>query len=117
MENDSRVVTLTGKQYRYVNTIPILASVRYHWGDYDGVRFFGGLSSGLYYMDRRVEMGLFASDTETGQFGIAPTAGLLVPASSGGGLQIECQYHNVFESNKGDSFSYFNFNVGFTWGF
>lgn len=117
METGSRIVTLTGKQFRYINTIPILASARYHWGDYDGIRFFGGLSSGLYYVDRRVEMGLWATDTETGQFGIAPSAGLLFSNGSNGGFHIECQYNNIFESGKGDSFSYFDFNVGFNWGF
>jgi len=117
LEQGNNIVTLTGKQFRYVNTVPILASARYHWGDKNGLRVFGGLSAGLYYVDRRVEMGLFASDNETGQFGIAPTAGILFPSYGNAGFHIECQYNNAFESRNGDSFSYLDFNVGFSWGF
>lgn len=117
LEEGNNIITLTGKQFRYVNTVPILASARYHWGDEDGLRVFGGLSAGFYYVDRRVEMGLFATDTETGQFGIAPTAGILFPSYGSAGFHIEFQYNNAFESRKGDAFSYLDLNLGFSWGF
>lgn len=117
IENGSSIITLTGKQYRYVNTVPVLASARYHWGDEEAIRLFAGLSAGFYYVDRRLEMGLFAVNTETGQFGIAPSAGLLFPSYGNVGFQLECQYNNAFESRNGDAFSYFDFNVGLNWGF
>ena len=77
---NSNVYTITGNQYRYINTVPMLAIGRYYFTDNTtAVRPFVGLGIGTSWTERRLEVGQFASTISRWQFALAPEVGMYIP--------------------------------------
>lgn len=71
--------TISGKQFRYTNAFPILATAHLYLGTAGATRIFVGGGAGAYYMIDRLEIGLVALEEKNWRFGVAPEAGLLLP--------------------------------------
>jgi hypothetical protein len=67
-------VTLSGTQDRTINTFPILVTGHYYMGRDN--QFFVGLGGGLYYEERRFDIGIFSFDEEQWHWGVAPEIGI-----------------------------------------
>lgn len=114
-ENDEGVLTLSGKRFRFTNCIPILATAHYHLGEEGDVRPYIGLGVGAYYIEKRVEMGLYEVNTSKTHFGLSPSLGIVIPGYSDGVVHLGVQYHSAFASGDYDGVNSLAFNIGLGW--
>jgi len=107
---------ITSKQYRYLNAIPIQATGKYYFaGDDAVVRPFVGLAAGTYYMEKRIDNGLFSSRDKGWTFSLAPKAGLLVPLSFRTSLALSVDYSTSFKASDLPKQNWLGINIGFSW--
>lgn len=113
---DDATATISAKEFRFTNSVPLLLTSHYHWGDKGDARPYAGLGAGLYYITQRVEMGLYSVEDNTTRFGLSPTIGVILPAFYDASLNLGLQYHQAFGVDDYNPVSYLSFNIGLTWG-
>jgi len=108
--------TRTGTQYNYLNIWPALFTFNYFFG-YDGdVQPYLGAGIGTYYVKQRNQMGLFATNYDVWNFGLAPEVGVLIPLNLNSNFFINMKYNYGINGNDDvGNYSYLTFNVGFMW--
>ena len=102
---------VSGKQFRYVNSVPILANAYFYGGDQDGGRIFIGTGLGAYYVASRVEVGQIVIDNNNWHFGFAPEFGFDFPFGDSRAL-ISGTFNYVFNNEGTVNFSYAQLNIG-----
>lgn len=105
---------LSGEQFRYINTLPIMVNVHYYLGDAlpSAIRPFAGISVGTAPTKRRTEIGLFAIDDFNWHLALAPEAGVLIPIGTELDFFGAVKYNFALEANDSINYSYFNIQVG-----
>jgi hypothetical protein len=104
--------SISGTQYRYLNSYPVLLSWQYHFSPEDDYDFFVGLGTGLVRLKQEVDMGLFAIQDDAWQFVIRPEAGLIWNYSDYSALKFGVRYYGAFSDNDLPSRSYITTNIG-----
>jgi outer membrane protein len=107
-------VTATGRQYRYINTLPLLLNGHYYTGVEGDTRFYFGGGIGLSSIDQRTDIGLYQIDHSHWHFTVAPEVGVMVPLSYFNSLLIAAKYHYSPKADDSIDFSYLSLRVGFT---
>ncbi len=105
--------TLTGEQFRYLNSFPILVEGHYYTGDpYDSAaRFFAGGGIGVTPIQRRTEIGTISVDDTNWHFTIAPEIGVLFPLDDFG-IYVAANYNYALKVKETIDYSFLTFNVG-----
>lgn len=112
--NDN-IYTITGNQYRYVNTVPIMAVGRYYFTDNTtAVRPFFGLGVGTRWTEKRLEIGQYTSTISRWQFTFAPEVGMYVPLNEQLALNFGAKYSYGTKASHGriPEFQSLTFSVG-----
>ncbi len=104
-----------GKQFRYINSFPIMMNAHYYTGFAGNLRPYVGLNAGLYYIERRMEIGIYFLDEDNWHFGRAPEAGLVFPLSWHARGFINARYNWAASSGGSGSINYWNFSIGAAW--
>lgn len=84
---------LTGYQFRYINAYSILLSGHKYLGEAGRARPFLGVKAGTYYIDQRMDVGLWRITDNNWHVGVAPELGFAIPMA--GNLQYESFYTTV----------------------
>jgi len=120
--DNSLNATFSGKQFRYTNAFPFLATAHLYLGTPGATRIFVGAGLGAYYMIDRLEIGLVALEEKNWRFGGAPEAGLLLPIGDIYGHQhilLAGKYNFVLgdKDDNGiyDEITWWEINLGITW--
>jgi len=109
--------SLTGKQYRYQNQVPLLAAANYFLKTDEKIRPFVGLGMGTMYSRRNTDMNLYTIEQEAWHFALRPEIGLLYSMSDMTSAYLGVKYYTGFKAGEFDtSQSYFAINVGFVFG-
>lgn len=109
------VYTITGNQYRYINTVPMLAIGRYYFTDGNtAVRPYVGLGLGTSWTEKRLEVGQFASTISRWQFAMSPEVGMYVPISNQFAFNFGAKYNYATKASHGrvPEIQSFTFNIG-----
>lgn len=109
------IYTITGNQYRYINTVPIMAIGRYYFTDSRAnVRPFLGLGLGTRWTEKRLEVGQYTSTISRWQFSFAPEVGMLVPVNDQLALNFGAKYSYGTKAAHGrvPEFQSFTFSIG-----
>ena len=103
--------TITGTQYHYINSLPILATFNYFIG---GGSFapFGGLGIGTTFNETRMEMGFNRLDMDVWHFTLAPELGAKLNATGEVSAYITARYNISFETKYSYTQSYLGLNFG-----
>ena len=110
-------LSITGVPYKYLNACPILFSAHYYTGTPDeGLRIFGGMGIGTYYINQRTDMGLWTSSEDHWHFGFAPEVGVLIPVGVSSNFVLSAKWNYAFKSGDSINFNWFGLNIGFTIG-
>lgn len=112
--NDN-IYTITGNQYRYINTVPIMAIGRYYFTDgRASVRPFVGLGLGTRWTEKRLEVGQYTSTISRWQFSFAPEVGMLVPINDQVAVNFGAKYSYGTKAAHGrvPEFQSFTFSIG-----
>lgn len=112
--NDA-IYTMTGNQYRYINTVPMLAIGRYYFTDENtSVRPFAGIGIGTSWTERRLELGQYASTISRWQFALAPEVGMYIPVNDQFAFNVGVRYDFATKAAHGrvPQVQAFSFNFG-----
>jgi len=111
-------VSLSGKQWRYSNLIPMLVSSTYQLKPGDSMNPYVGLGVGVMYSLRNTDMNLYTLEEDAWNFTLQPAVGVLIEASDVTKLNISARYTYGFEAGNelSGAQSYFSLNFGFTFG-
>jgi hypothetical protein len=115
VNGSNATVDVTGTQYRYINSFPVLAGVHMYLGRWGTTRLFAGAMGGGYIVERRTELGLFAVESQKWQWGLAPEVGLLLPLETSVAF-ISARYNYAFENGDDHpNHVYWSAQVGLGW--
>ena len=105
--------TVYGKQYRYINSVPIMATAHYYINDYeDNSQFYVGGGLGIVKIEQRTEFGTFGDDQQSWRFGFAPEVGVLLPINLKANVHLAVKYQFALKSGDYNEVSYLSFKIG-----
>jgi len=106
---------ISGDQFRYVNSWPILANVSYYFGKEGHARPYISGNVGTYIMEQQLEIGLYALSETNWHFGFAPEAGVAFPLHSNVSAFVNGRYNYALSAGSVDDQSYLSFSLGVAW--
>jgi outer membrane protein len=108
-------VSLSGKQYRYSNHWPILASGSYYLKPGETINPFVGLGIGTIYTLRNTNMNLYTVELDAWNFALQPQVGVQFSVDDATAITLIAKYNNAFQAGGelDTDQSYFTINLGF----
>ena len=106
---------ISGDQFRYVNSWPILANISYFFGKEGHARPYIAGNVGTYIMEHQLEIGLYAISETNWHFGFAPEAGIAIPLQSNATAFVNSRYNYALSAGSVDDQSYLSFSLGIAW--
>jgi len=116
-ESETSTSSITGKQFRYCSTVPMLASANYFILPGEKFNPYAGLGLGTIFNSSELDMGVWAFTSDTWHFALKPEIGAVIELSPGVGAIISGKYYAAFETSESKSRNYITANVGIAWGF
>src|SRR4029078_3508776 len=104
--------SISGVQYRYTNSVPILAGAKWVLKSHNNLVPYAGLALGTMYSDRSTDFGLYRISTDAWQFCVRPELGITFKSRNGPSLLLGAKYYAAFNSNDLDGQSFFTVNLG-----
>jgi hypothetical protein len=112
-------VSFTGTQDRTINSFPIMVGVHRYFGEERGTRPYVGLNAGGIVIIRTFAVGVYSTEEDSWDWGIAPEVGIVIPSRGGAGFLINARYNWSFTSQDlsgaDEDLTYWGLNVGFVW--
>ncbi|MEA1896559.1 MAG: outer membrane beta-barrel protein [Bacteroidota bacterium] len=105
--------SLTGKQFRYINSFPLTAGARYVMNPSSTFSPYFAAGLGAYKINERVDMGIYYNEDRIWHFGFYPEIGLFYDFAYNVGLNIYARYDYALKTKDASSYSYIAFGVGF----
>jgi hypothetical protein len=109
---------ITGKQFRYINSVPIMLGLHYYTAkDYHTQAFFG-LNAGAIGIEEKVNIGTFSLKDLSWHFGVAPEIGITMPLGYNSSITVSLKYNYAFSgsrsfSGSSSAYSYLSLSIGF----
>ena len=107
--------SISGVQYRYTNTVPIIANGRYIKTGGKAEPFVG-VGLGVLYVDRATDFGLYRISNDAWQFCVRPELGVMLKSDRGVTGLISAKYYSAFDSDNLSGQPYLSLNIGLLWG-
>lgn len=109
-----RTASLTGKQYRYTNSVPMVATGTYFLKPDNTICPFFSLGIGTIYTRRNTDMNLYTLEEEAWNFALVPEVGAQYNLGNGAAIHVSGKYNHGFKAgNELDAAqSYFSLNIG-----
>ncbi|AZQ64141.1 hypothetical protein EI427_18495 [Flammeovirga pectinis] len=112
---NSNGIIADGKQYRYMNIVPILAHANYYFNK-DGITNpYIGVGVGTYYINQRTEFGQWAVVEDNWHFGFAPEIGVIADVNPSIDMIFSVRYNYALKAGDSVDHSYLGINVGFVY--
>jgi opacity protein-like surface antigen len=106
--------TVSGMEFRYINSFPIMAKVNYYLGNIDGFNPYVGLGGGGLYVRQESQIGGLVLENNGWQPGLFPEAGFRI-ALPRINLALSARYHHGFGTSTLSQLSYLSANIGLVW--
>jgi outer membrane protein len=107
--------SLSGIQYRYQNSVPLLASADYQITSGSPLKPYLGLGIGTIYSERAIDMNLYRWEETTWQFALKGELGVLYDFSFHSSLKFAAKFYNGFKTETLDNQGYFSLSLGMLW--
>jgi len=104
--------SISGVQYRYTNSVPILAGAKWVLKSKNNLVPYAGLALGTMYSDRATDFGLYRISTDAWQFCVRPELGITFKSRNGPSAMLGVKYYSSFNSNDLDGQSFLTINLG-----
>lgn len=108
-------VDISGDQFRYVNSFPLLVNLSYFLGKQGGLRPYLGANVGGYVIEQRLELGLYAIEETNLHFGFAPEAGLAIPVQPNVAAVLSGRYNYALSAGFVEDQTYLSIGLGIAW--
>lgn len=106
--------TLSGRQFRYVNSFPLMIAADYYVNTGEDLVPFFGLGVGTIYNKRRTDMGIFQLEQDAWSLAFAPQVGFYYSVNRNNGIAVSAKYNLGLAAGDFDSSqSYLSLNIGF----
>jgi outer membrane protein W len=105
----------SGTQYRYLNSFPIMVNAHWYGGTMGRLRPYVGVNVGTYFIERRVEVGLFLFDDDNWHFGLAPEAGFTFPIGWRARGLFNARFNWAASAGGSGDITYWNLGFGIAW--
>jgi len=105
--------SVTGKQFRYINSFPLTAGARYVMNPSSTFSPYFAAGLGAYKINERVDMGIYYNEDRIWHFGFYPEIGLFYDFAYNVGLNVYARYDYAVKTKDASSYSYIAFGVGF----
>ena len=106
--------SISGVQYRFINTLPIMVNAHYYLGKDGALRPYAGLSIGTAYTEQRTDIGLYSIYAKGWGFAVQPEIGVVIPFGlTGTGLNVAGKFR--YTTKGGDTtipISFFTLAIG-----
>lgn len=109
---DGETRTAYGKQYRYINSFPLMGTMHYYFGEWDATRLYAGAGIGAQKIDQRTDFGIYTIDSRKWRFGFAPEVGVLIPVNFNSSLNLSAKYQYAVKAGDAEAVSYLSFKIG-----
>lgn len=107
--------SLTGKQYRYSNNIPMLATFTYFMSPDEFISPYATFGLGTMYVRRNTDMNLYTLEEEGWPLVIQPEIGIRFDTWPTVGTVVSLKYMHGFQAGDFDADqSYVSLNLGFS---
>jgi opacity protein-like surface antigen len=108
--------SLTGKQYRYQNSFPMLATATYFLKPEETLNPFVTLGIGTVYNRRNTDMNIYTLEQEAWNFALQPEAGFLYEIAENTAISISVKYYSGFKGGNEltEAQNYVSLNLGFS---
>ena len=108
-------VSLSGKQWRYSNHLPMMAAADYYLSPGETFNPFFGLGVGTMYSRRNTDMNHYTIELNSWHFAMQPQVGFLYTINYRSALSVAAKYCHGFQSGQIDApQGFFSLNLGFT---
>src|SRR5690606_38167018 len=104
--------TATGDRFRYLNTLPLLFTGKYHFSRYGAVTPHAGLGVGFYYMNQTTKFAGIDFIATDWKFGLQPEVGLGFELSSSTDFVVGATYNAAFNSKDINAQGYLGIQAG-----
>jgi hypothetical protein len=111
---------LTSTLFAYYWTIPIRVVADYFISPGSLIQPFIGLSTGVNYNERRLEVGFYYIDDKSWNYVIAPEAGLIIPLGKYAewGFSVKARYnYHVYSRDNFNGLQYLDVALGFSYSY
>lgn len=105
--------SLSGIQYRYSNSFPILVTAEYNLKPDDMLKPYANFGIGTMYTKRNTDMGMWTLEEKAWHFALKPEIGMLLEVKPGAAFKIAAKYYVGFKSGDLETQSYFSISGGF----
>lgn len=112
-ESTDGTATISGYQYRYLNSFPAHFTATYFLDNGGLVIPYGGLGIGIAYNLRNTDFGMFTIEEDAWQFSLRPEAGLLFDLSYNFAMKLNIRYVQSFKAKDLGAQNYLAFGAGF----
>ena len=108
---------VSGKQFRYLNVIPLMGGFAFHIPLGHGSRFWAGVNGGAAYFERVIDLGLNSYSLSDWQWGVQPHFGIAFGLGNDGtALFFDGRWNYFWERHGIPAQQYFSFGVGLLFG-
>jgi hypothetical protein len=105
--------TISGVQYRYTNSVPILAETKFYpTSSKKTAQSYLGIGVGTLYVNRSTDFGLYRITNEAWQFCVRPEVGVSFKIEPGLRAFTGVKYYMAFNSSDLDGQSFLSANIG-----
>lgn len=106
--------SLSGKQFRYANTVPLLFSADYYFSPEERFNPYVGLGVGTVYNNRTTDMGVFRFEQDSWNFAFQPQVGMFYELGTNSGVSLAVKYNYGLDAGEIDGAqSYLSVNLGY----
>jgi outer membrane protein W len=107
--------SLTGKQFRYSNQVPLVATVTYFADPEEAMNPFVSFGLGTMYTRRNTDMNFYTLEEEAWNLLLQPEIGFQMALQEGVALALSVKYNYGLEAGSeiSNAQSYFALNIGF----
>lgn len=105
-------ITITGTQNKYINTVPVHATVVRYIGE-EKLKYTLGLGIGTSWTEKVMDIGTFNITDSQWQFSFAPEVGVIYNITDNIAPYFKIKYFHSAKKSDFDSISHLNFTLGF----
>ncbi len=106
--------SLSGKQFRYVNTFPLMFATDYYFKPGEDLNPFIGLGVGTIYTQRDTDIGIYRLEQDAWSLAFAPQVGFYYSVNRYNGISFSAKYNlGLAAGDFNSSQSYLSLNIGF----
>lgn len=105
--------SISGVQYRYSNSVPIIAGGKYYFEGHGHMHPYAGVGLGTLYTSHTTDFGIYRLEKDAWQFLIRPEIGIDAKIGPAESLFVGAKYYWALNGGDLDAQPYLSINIGF----